>query len=142
MYFCSQKVVFSPQQAQQQQLPQPNAALPTLPIGYLPPVNPNPPQVHIPPVLHLPPQPIARPLVNTNVLSINLGELGKEKTIATGDCVFCQSCQAIFNNTSKITLSKGAQREWECMPCDLWFFFLSFSFLSFFFFFFFFLIHA
>lgn len=65
-----------------------------------------------------PPQQPSHPLVNTNVLSINLGELGKEKSIATGDCVFCQSCKAIFNSTSKITLSKGAQREWECEFCQ------------------------
>jgi hypothetical protein len=126
MYFCSQKVYSPnlqqlqqqpPQGAQQPQMPQPNSNLPPVNFGakYHNPPNlyqPMPPQLVRP---NLPqPQPLV-PMVNTNVLSINLGELGKEQTVATGDCVFCQSCQAIFNSTSKITLSKGAQREWECM---------------------------
>lgn len=58
------------------------------------------------------------PKVNTNIVSINLGELGKEQKIQAGDCLACKDCQVIFNSNSKITMSVGAQPIWECEFCQ------------------------
>lgn len=106
MYFCSKKVVVRPQNQQRQaNLEQADEKERRVPQSSLPQINP-----FIHPII---------PQVNTNILSINLGELGKEKSIATGDCVFCQGCKAIFNATSKITLSVGAEKQWECEFCQV-----------------------
>lgn len=70
--------------------------------------NTNEAQIFIPPP----------PKANTNVISIDLGELKEKVKILTGDAATCQNCQAIFNVYSKTHFGKGGETVWKCEFCE------------------------
>ena len=60
--------------------------------------------------------------VDTNVFQISMNCLKDQGELATGDPVFCTSCQAIFNKYSKIEEQKSHSGEdsqvWTCEFCN------------------------
>mmetsp|Transcript_25119 Transcript_25119/g.32763 ORF Transcript_25119/g.32763 Transcript_25119/m.32763 type:complete len:715 (+) Transcript_25119:198-2342(+) len=57
--------------------------------------------------------------VDTNVVKVNLGSLGGEATVATGDPKFCSRCQAYLNTESVVHAVEGEdfKMQWDCEFC-------------------------
>ena len=55
--------------------------------------------------------------VDVNVFKINMGTLKDGGQLATGDPVFCKTCNAAFNIHSKIEQKIGLQQAWVCEFC-------------------------
>lgn len=68
------------------------------------------------------PQPVPVPMPNpmqldSNIAEICMDELSKQNALATGDPIFCELCNAIFNSYSKLNDLNGHQ-VWECEFCE------------------------
>jgi len=55
--------------------------------------------------------------VDTNVMSIGLKVLAENAEVASGDPVFCESCNAVFNKFSKLEENKD-QQVWNWEFCE------------------------
>ena len=55
--------------------------------------------------------------VDTNVFLINMSCLKDSSEMATGDPVFCKTCQAVFNKYSKTEEVKETGQIWSCEFC-------------------------
>ena len=56
------------------------------------------------------PVPMPNPIqLDSNIAEISMDELSKQNALATGDPVFCQQCNAIFNSYSKLIQSGNDQ---------------------------------
>ena len=53
------------------------------------------------------------PRANTNVLVLQLGTLGEETTMATGDPCYCSNCKAVLSTASKLEKTKDETMEWK-----------------------------
>ena len=57
--------------------------------------------------------------IDTNVFQITMSCLKDQDELATGDPVFCSTCEAVFNKYSLIEESKGDEEQsWICEFCD------------------------
>ena len=59
--------------------------------------------------------------IDTNVFSINMSTLKHGPELATGDPIFCKSCNAAFNVYSKYEETKvdgEEQQVWTCEFCN------------------------
>ena len=68
------------------------------------------------------PKPKQSPPINpiqldSNIAEISMDELAKQNALATGDPVFCEQCNAVFNSYSKLTSAQGSQI-WLCEFCE------------------------
>lgn len=56
----------------------------------------------------------------TNIVSLDLGTLGNDAPIFTGDIIRCSSCTAVMNHLSKVASSNssnGPSQQWTCEFC-------------------------
>eukprot|EP00164_Ancoracysta_twista_P001050 GFYU01001370.1.p1 GENE.GFYU01001370.1~~GFYU01001370.1.p1 ORF type:complete len:986 (-),score=320.98 GFYU01001370.1:44-2566(-) len=60
---------------------------------------------------------IRRKKANTNILSVSLGTIGDDATIATGDPQFCSKCNAAVSSISKLKDESFGMSSWECEFC-------------------------
>lgn len=57
--------------------------------------------------------------VDTNVFQVSMSCLKDQGELATGDPLFCENCQAIFNKHSKIEENKHEEEQiWACEFCN------------------------
>ena len=64
------------------------------------------------------PVPMPNPIqLDSNIAEISMDELSKQNALATGDPVFCQQCNAIFNSYSKL-IQSGNDQIWICEFCE------------------------
>ena len=56
--------------------------------------------------------------VNTNVVSIDLGTLGGDVTVQTGEPQLCRHCGACCSSVSVLQASDGQTYAWTCEFCD------------------------
>jgi len=119
MHFASKKV-YTPKTQQQQLLP-PQVPQPQQPQQQQ--QQQQQPQVGLGGLFNFfqaPPQapPQGQPEANTNIISIDLGDLLNEVKLFTGDPVVCSGCDGIFNSLSKIERDNSGERVWQCEFCD------------------------
>eukprot|EP01124_Arcella_intermedia_P015186 TRINITY_DN216_c1_g3_i2.p1 TRINITY_DN216_c1_g3~~TRINITY_DN216_c1_g3_i2.p1 ORF type:complete len:826 (-),score=201.52 TRINITY_DN216_c1_g3_i2:1472-3949(-) len=121
MHFASKKVYAPKQQTISQQQQQPQAPQPQLPQPQQQQPQPQAPQPtggFFDFFQAQAPQPQAQPEANTNIISIDLGDLLNEVKLFTGDPVVCSGCDGIFNSLSKIEVDNTGERTWQCEFCD------------------------
>ena len=53
------------------------------------------------------------PRANTNVLVLQLGTLGEETTMATGDPCYCGNCKAVLSAASNLEKMKDGTMQWK-----------------------------
>lgn len=53
------------------------------------------------------------PRANTNVLVLQLGTLGEETTMATGDPCYCSNCKAVLSASSNLEKMKDETMQWK-----------------------------
>ena len=53
------------------------------------------------------------PRANTNVLVLQLGTLGEETTMATGDPCYCSNCKAVLSAASNLEKMKDETMQWK-----------------------------
>jgi len=69
-------------------------------VSTTPPSKPKVKKVHV-------------PRANTNVLVLQLGTLGEEVTMATGDPCYCSNCKAVISAMSKLEKMKDETMQWK-----------------------------
>ena len=54
--------------------------------------------------------------MDTNVAEICMDELAKDNVLATGEPIFCEGCNCVFNKFSKFS-QEGDNQLWVCEFC-------------------------
>eukprot|EP01091_Cochliopodium_minus_P009235 TRINITY_DN222_c0_g3_i1.p1 TRINITY_DN222_c0_g3~~TRINITY_DN222_c0_g3_i1.p1 ORF type:complete len:714 (-),score=288.87 TRINITY_DN222_c0_g3_i1:43-2184(-) len=58
---------------------------------------------------------------NTNVVGLELGKLGEQATVATGDAQFCEGCKSMLNSHSILSKKEenSIDKKWNCEFCGV-----------------------